>query len=72
MVYDKDESGHAPDQPHLFEKSWLIAKLPMKCCRTDKRIEFWDEWEGTDRNKGQVVINGHPFSSLRMAHFWMG
>ena len=25
MVYDKDESGHAPDQPHLFEKSWLIA-----------------------------------------------
>ena len=21
MVYDKDESGHAPDQPHLFKKS---------------------------------------------------
>ena len=25
MVYDKDESGHAPDQPYMFEKSWLIA-----------------------------------------------
>ena len=25
MVYDKDESGHAPDQSHLFKKSWLIA-----------------------------------------------
>ena len=25
MVFDKDESGHAPDQPYMFEKSWLIA-----------------------------------------------
>ena len=69
MVYDKDESGHAPDQPYLFEKSWLIAKLPMKCCRTDKKNWKGMSERGQIETKDKWPLTANPFQvseSLRM------